>query len=50
MEVIASMFLWEIRHARRDREAWCFSHPTTAATSQERSCLSMAALHKFEPS
>src|SRR5437868_496445 len=27
---------------------WCFSHPTTAATSRERNCLSMADSHKFE--
>ena len=28
---------------------WCFSHPTTAATSRERNCLWMAASHKCRP-
>src|ERR1700730_3046324 len=31
----------------RSRRPWCFSHPTTAATSRERSCLWMVASHKF---
>ncbi|MGH9895279.1 MAG: enoyl-CoA hydratase/isomerase family protein, partial [bacterium] len=30
----------------RSRRPWCFSHPTTAATSRERNCLWMAAWHK----
>jgi NAD(P)-dependent dehydrogenase (short-subunit alcohol dehydrogenase family) len=30
----------------RSQRRWCFSHPTTAATSQERNCLWMAAWHK----
>jgi len=33
----------------RSRRPWCFSHPTTAASSRERSCLWMAASHKFRP-
>ena len=33
-------------HPTRSRRPSCFSHPTTAATSRERSCLWMAASHK----
>ena len=36
-------------HPTRSRRPWCFSHPTTAATSQERNCLWMAASHKCRP-
>jgi NAD(P)-dependent dehydrogenase (short-subunit alcohol dehydrogenase family) len=31
------------------RRPWCFSHPTTAATSRARNCLWMAASHKCRP-
>src|SRR5437762_621008 len=31
------------------RTPWCFSHPTTAATSRERNCSWMAASHKYRP-
>jgi NAD(P)-dependent dehydrogenase (short-subunit alcohol dehydrogenase family) len=34
-------------HPMRSRRPWCFSHPATAATSRERSCLWMVASHKF---
>src|SRR5260370_28737915 len=34
----------------RSPRPWCFSHPTTAATSRERSCLWMAVSHKCKPS
>ena len=30
----------------RSRRPWCFSHPTTAASSRERNCLWMAASHR----
>jgi Enoyl-(Acyl carrier protein) reductase len=33
-------------HLMRSPRPWCFSHPTTAATSRERNYLSMAASHK----
>ncbi len=33
----------------RSRRPWCFSRPTTAATSRERNCLWMAASHKCRP-
>ena len=33
----------------RSPRPWCFSHPTTAATSRERNCLWMAASHKCRP-
>src|SRR6266567_4563663 len=33
----------------RSPRPWCFSHPTTAATSRERSCLWMAASHRCKP-
>ena len=33
----------------RSLRPWCFSHPTTAATSRERNCLWMAASHKCRP-
>src|SRR6267142_69084 len=33
----------------RSRRPWCFSHPTTAATSPERSCSWMAVSHKCRP-
>src|SRR5882762_5871907 len=33
----------------RSRRPWCFSPPTTAATSRERNCLWMAASHKCRP-
>jgi NAD(P)-dependent dehydrogenase (short-subunit alcohol dehydrogenase family) len=33
----------------RSRRPWCFSHPTTAATSRERSCLWMVVSHKCRP-
>src|SRR6266478_5968878 len=36
-------------HPMRSRRPWCFSHPTTAATSRERNCLWMAASHKCRP-
>src|SRR6266849_798690 len=34
----------------RSRRPWCFSHPTTAATSRERNCLWMAVSHRCRPS
>src|SRR5712664_1190837 len=34
----------------RSPRPWCFSHPTTVATSRERSCLWMAVSHKCRPS
>src|SRR5258707_4164636 len=33
----------------RSPRPWCFSHPTTAATSRERNCLWTAASHKCKP-
>ena len=33
----------------RSPRPWCFSPPTTAATSREQNCLWMAALHKCRP-
>src|SRR6266446_4704325 len=33
----------------RSPRPWCFSPPTTAATSRERSCLWMAASHRCKP-
>src|SRR5712692_993873 len=36
-------------HPMRSRRPWCFSPPTTAATSRERNCLWMAASHKCRP-
>src|SRR6266851_1281237 len=33
----------------RSPRPWCFSHPTTAATSRERNCLWTAASHKCNP-
>src|SRR5438093_10756457 len=33
----------------RSPRPWCFSHPTTAATSRERNCLWTAASHKCSP-
>src|ERR1700730_15748761 len=33
----------------RSPRPWCFSHPTTAATSRERNCLWTAASHKGKP-
>src|SRR6266849_10869181 len=36
-------------HPMRSPRPWCFSRPTTAATSRERNCLWMAASHKCRP-
>src|ERR1700719_2335398 len=33
----------------RSPRPWCFSHPTTAATSRERNCLWTAASHRCKP-
>src|SRR5438309_6995223 len=34
----------------RSRRPWCFSHPTTPASSRERNCSWMAGLHRSKPS
>src|SRR6266404_2616630 len=34
-------------HPMRSPRPWCFSHPTTAATSRERNCLWTAASRKY---
>ena len=36
-------------HPMRSPRPWCFSHPTTAATSRERNCLWMVVSHKSRP-
>jgi NAD(P)-dependent dehydrogenase (short-subunit alcohol dehydrogenase family) len=36
-------------HPMRSPRPWCFSHPTTAATSRERNCLSMVVSPKSRP-
>jgi hypothetical protein len=36
-------------HPMRSRRPWCFSHPTTAATSRERNCSWMAVSRKCRP-
>src|SRR5438876_11775972 len=36
-------------HPMRSPRPWCFSPPTTAATSRERNCLWTAASHKCRP-
>src|SRR5881628_2192639 len=37
-------------HPMRSRRPWCFSHPTTPASSRERNCSWMAGLHRSKPS
>src|SRR5262249_55083479 len=36
-------------HPLRSPRPWCFSPPTTTATSRERNCLWMAASHRCRP-
>jgi len=36
-------------HPMRSRRPWCFSPPTTVATSRARKCVWMAAWHKCRP-